>query len=140
MDCSSKPSEDAASIPHFRIPLNLPHAGRVARRIVLLLPTHVRGPGAEADAVRQIAQELEDLLAPCFDLGENPDAVSAGRLRERAAALGRRLVDAIERGGFGSDRLGQCVRNLFECLELGPEGTTLSLRAGENPNSPQRPV
>ncbi|MBI4622024.1 MAG: hypothetical protein HY736_02245 [Verrucomicrobia bacterium] len=97
------------------------------------------GPGPEADAVRQVAKELEDLLAPCFDLGENPDGESANRIRDRAAGLGRRLVDAIERGGFASDRLGQCVRNLFECLELGPEGAAISLRAGENPNSLQRP-
>lgn len=140
MDCTSTPSNATASVPHFRIPLNLPHAGRVARRIVLLIPTQVRGPGADADAVRQLSKELEDLLAPYFDTGENPDGASANRVRDRAAALGRTLVDAIERGGFGSDRLGQCVRNLFECLELGLEGATLSLRAGEDPNSPQRPV
>ena len=28
----------------------------------------------------------------------------------------------------------------FECLELGEEGAEISLRAGEDPNSIQRPV
>ena len=46
----------------------------------------------------------------------------------------------IERLKLGSDRLGQHVRNLFECLELGEEGAQISLRAGENPNSVQRPL
>ena len=38
-----------------------------------------------------------------------------------------------------SDRLGQLVRNYFECLELGAEGAEISLRAGEDPRSLQRP-
>jgi hypothetical protein len=41
---------------------------------------------------------------------------------------------------LGHDRLGQCVRNFFECLELGREGAAISLRAGENPRSMQRPM
>lgn len=127
-------------VPHFHVPLNLPHAGRVARRILLLVPTRVRGNGPDAAAIKEIARELEDLLAPYTDLDENPPAERAQQLRERAAGLARRLVDHIERGGFGEDRLGQCVRNLFECLELGLEGATISLRAGENPQSLQRPV
>ena len=50
------------------------------------------------------------------------------------------LVDEIERHALGEDRLGECIRNLFECLELGAEGAVLSLRAGENPDSLQRPT
>jgi hypothetical protein len=60
-------------------------------------------------------------------------------LRDEAAQLGRRLVECIEADEVGSDRVGQCVRNLFECLALGQEGAALSLRAGEDPNSLQRP-
>jgi hypothetical protein len=127
-------------VPHFHVPLNLPHAGRVARRILLLVPTRVQGSGADATAIKTLARELEDLLSPYTDLDENPPEAQAQQLRDRAAALARRLVDHIERGGFGEDRLGQCVRNLFECLELGLEGALISLRAGENPHSLQRPV
>lgn len=140
MDCSSRTSEEPAGVPHFRIPLNLPHAGRVARRIVLLLPTAARTPGPAADEARRLAKELEDYLAPCYDLGENPTGPTAAVIQARAAELGRGLVTAIEKGALGSDRIGQCVRNLFECLELGVEGTLISLRAGEDPKSPQRPT
>jgi hypothetical protein len=126
--------------PHFRVPLNLSHAARVARRIVLLVERPGPDDGPDAEAVRRIAGEIEALLAPCVELDDNPPAPAATLLRARTAALGRALVDHIERGGLGSDRLGQCVRNLFECLELGLEGAIISLRAGEDPQSFQRPV
>ena len=51
----------------------------------------------------------------------------------------RWLAD-IERLHIGDDRLGQAVRNFFECLGLGVEGARLSLLAGENPDSALRPV
>jgi hypothetical protein len=126
--------------PHFHVPLNLSHAGRVARRIVLLVAPPAPGEVPDAAVVRMLAAEIEALLAPCVDLDDNPPMKAAILLRERVAVLGRKLVDHIEQGGLGNDRLGQCVRNLFECLELGLEGATISLRAGENPKSFQRPV
>ena len=58
---------------------------------------------------------------------------------EMAAASGRKLVEEIERMGIGEDRLGQAVRNLFECLGFAEEGAAISLRAGEDPNSLMRP-
>ena len=125
------------ALPFFDVPLNLSHAGRVARRILLLLPPSVGGEGAGAGA---LAEELDALLDPCRDDEDNPPPAEAERVREKAAALARRLVDAIEREGLGHDRLGQCVRNLFECLGLGREGAAISLRAGEDPRSLQRPV
>jgi len=97
-------------------------------------------PGACELAARTLAVELVELLDPSMDLDENPPGEAGARLRDQAAMLGRRIVEQIERGGFGHDRLGQCVRNLFECLELGREGAEISLRAGENPGSLQRPV
>jgi hypothetical protein len=127
----------AGGRPYFHVALNLPHAGRVARRIVPLLPEAGGGDAAEA---RETAAELVRLLDPCLDLDENPPGDLAAQVRNHAAALGRTLVGSIERGGLGHDRLGQCVRNLFECLELGCEGADISLRAGENPGSIQRPV
>jgi hypothetical protein len=126
--------------PYFHVPLNLSHAGRVARRIVMLVPPLTPGEVPDAAVVRMLAAELEALLAPCLDLDDNPPLKAAIILRDRAAVLARKLVDHIEQGNLGSDRLGQCVRNLFECLELGLEGVSISLRAGENPKSFQRPV
>ena len=61
------------------------------------------------------------------------------KIRDEAAAIGRELVDAVVASQLTSDRLGQLVRNLFECLELGAEGAQISLAAGENPDSLQRP-
>lgn len=130
----------SAEPPFFQVALNLPHAGRVARRIALLLDTRSVDVPAGTVAAQQLALELVALLDPCLDLDENPPPAVAQRIRDRAAALGRRLVAQIEHGGLGGDRLGQCVRNLFECLELGREGAAISLRAGENPQSLQRPV
>jgi hypothetical protein len=124
--------------PFFKVALNLPHAGRIARRIVPLLPAS-RSLSASALEARKAAVALVELLEPSLDLDENPPAELGAEVRDRAAKLGRELVDQVERGGFGHDRLGQCVRNLFECLELGREGAEISLRAGENPRSLQRP-
>jgi hypothetical protein len=83
---------------------------------------------------------LVALLTPFFELGENPPRPAASQARDQAAALGRTLVDQIEEGRLGHDRLGQNIRNLFECLELGREGASISLRAGEDPKSFQRPI
>ena len=129
-------------IPFFHVALNLPHAGRIALRIVQQLPSGKNNGngGGPVELARQAANELVDLLVPFLDTGENPPPTIANKARDRAAILGRQLVDQIESGGFGHDRLGQCVRNLFECLELGREGAIISLRAGENPKSFQRPV
>ncbi len=126
-------------IPFFHVALNLPHAGRIARRILNLVSGPTPGLGAEADALRATAAKLESLLVPHLESDENPPPFTAGRVRDEAATLARKLVDEIERSNAGHDRLGQCVRNLFECLELGREGAVISLRAGEDPKSFQRP-
>jgi hypothetical protein len=125
---------------HYDIPLDLPHAGRMAGRIEELLGRHVEDGGLAADAVLDIAEELDRLLFPYTVQDENPEESEALAVREKAADLGRRLVDALEAAGIAGDRLGQFIRNLFECLELGEEGARISLRAGENPASLQRPV
>lgn len=121
--------------PFFEVPLNLPHAGRVARRLVTYL--HRDGHGATAAA--GTAVQLVQLLDACFESEENPTGPEALRLRNEAAALARRFVEEVELDSLGHDRLGQAVRNFFECLELGREGAVLSLRAGEDPESMQRP-
>jgi hypothetical protein len=126
----------SADVPFFQIPLNLPHAGRVALRITSMLDRE----GKPTVAVEQLADRLVALLHPYAESDENPRPAVATRVRDQAAELGRKLVDEIESAKLGHDRLGQCVRNLFECLELGREGATISLRAGENPGSFQRPA
>ena len=122
-------------LPHFQIPLNLPHAGRIAGRIQLLLDRE----GTPSPEAEQAAEKLSSLLQPYFHSEENPRPELAVRVRDQAAVLGRLLVEHIERDKLGHDRLGQGIRNLFDCLELGREGAVISLRAGEDPRSFQRP-
>lgn len=123
------------NIPHVRIPLNLPHAGTIAGRIERQLL-----PEPASEGLMALVQELLALLGPFSASGENPGDPEAREVVAKAQALGRRIVDAIEQEHLGHDRIGQAIRNLFECLELGREGAVLSLRAGENPNSALRPV
>ena len=118
----------------FRIPLNLPHAATVVHRILY----HLRLGNAGPEALT-LAGELIALLEPWRDQEENGPAEVAAATCEKAAGLARRIVDQIEASKCGSDRLGQAVRNLFECLTLGEEGAEISLRAGENPRSTLRP-
>ena len=112
--------------PHFRIPLNLPHAATIAGRILAILQRH------PITLARDTAFRIYEKL-PGQDEGDLA-------LRDEVAVLARQLVSELHEFGPTGDRLGQCVRNLFECLELGEEGARLSLLAGEDPNSMQRPV
>jgi hypothetical protein len=69
----------------------------------------------------------------------------------RDAAAARKICEALRSGGvevwFDADgglehgdewdakirrQIKECVRNLFECFELGPEGADVSLCAGED--------
>lgn len=124
---------------HFEIPMDLPHAGRIADRIVALLEKHTEEMGLDVPEVMDIADRLSSYLFRNGGGGDdNPP--NANEVRDQAAMLGRQLVDAMEAAHLTGDRLGQLVRNLFECLELGKEGAEISLRAGENPKSLQRPI
>ncbi len=125
---------------HFDIPLDLPHAGRLAARIVSLLERHCEENAIEAPEVLDAAERLESLLFKYAAQEENPLDAEGYAVREQAADLARQLVDTLEASHITGDRLGQYVRNLFECLELGEEGARISLRAGENPGSLQRPM
>jgi hypothetical protein len=125
---------------HFDIELDLPHAGRLASRIVRLLERHCDENAIDSPELLDVAERLDAMLSKYVELEENPPAPEAQQAKERAAELGRRLVDELERARIAGDRLGQYVRNFFECLELGEEGAAISLRAGENPESLQRPV
>jgi hypothetical protein len=125
-------------VAHFDIPLDLPHAGRIADRIVALLEKHAEELGLDVPEVIDLAERLSSFLFRNIPSDDNPP--NAMEVRDQAAVMGRELVDAIEAAHITGDRLGQLVRNLFECLELGKEGAEISLRAGENPNSLQRPI
>lgn len=137
---SARSIESRTDMAHFHVPLDLPHAGRIADRIVLLLERHFEEQELDCPDVMDAAETLSSLLFRFTEHDDNPPAKEAQEVRERAAELGRQLVDQLEAANVRGDRLGQLVRNLFECLELGEEGATISLRAGENPNSLQRPV
>lgn len=111
-----------------RVPLNLPHAGTLAVRIRY----HLRGHAEEP------SKRLVLLLDPYRERETRPPAEEAARVVGEALDLARRIVDEVERAGAGHDRLGQGIRNLFECLEAPGEGARISLRAGERPDSPLR--
>jgi hypothetical protein len=125
---------------HYDIPLDIPHAGRLADRILSLLEKHAEELGVEAPDALETAEAMSSLLFRWSANEENPPEAQAEEVRQQAAALGRQLVDQLEAAHIASDRLGQFIRNYFECLELGEEGARISLRAGENPKSLQRPV
>ncbi|MBK5259718.1 MAG: hypothetical protein JJE51_08995 [Thermoanaerobaculia bacterium] len=127
-------------MPHFDIPLDLPHAGRLADRILSLLERLSEERGVEAPEALETADRLSNLLFRYSASEDNPPEAEAMKTREEAAAIARDLVATIESAQLTADRLGQYIRNLFECLELGKEGAEISLRAGENPGSLQRPV
>src|SRR5438477_7949180 len=124
-------------MPYFDIPLDLPQTGRIADRIVALLEKHTEEMGLNVPEVMDIADRLSSYLFRNAAGDDNPP--NAIEVRDQAAMLGRQLVDAMEAAQLTGDRLGQLIRNLFECLELGKEGSEISLRAGENPKSLQRP-
>ncbi|MBI5367119.1 MAG: hypothetical protein HZA54_08790 [Planctomycetes bacterium] len=130
--------------PFFKVPLNLSHAATVAGRIVYHLD-RVSGsrPPGDSDPRADLGARCTDLrrlLEPYVGAELLPPAEEAQRVANDAVAVARALVDGIERHGVGDDRLGQAVRNLFECLGYGAEGATQSLRAGENPDSLLRPI
>lgn len=118
--------------------INLPHARTIAQRIGRTL--EVLGGFAEAGnggavGLHAAYEELEGALRG-YD--EDPPAEEAVQGADHVAAKARALVGAIFETSCRSDRLGQHVRNLFECLGLAEEGAEVSLKCGERPDSPMR--
>jgi aryl-alcohol dehydrogenase-like predicted oxidoreductase len=126
------------AIPYFRVPLNLKHAATISKRIVYHVQRLNPQSGQKLDKALLLATALLDCLRPYVFADDNPPLSEAKPVIAEAAAQAREFVAEIERLKAGDDRLGQAVRNLFECLELGEEGAEISLRAGENPDSALR--
>lgn len=122
--------------------MNLPHAARIATRIRDVIERHPRFEDIGPEFVDELDEWLTPIEQALVEIGlanENPPAERSRELAGELAEQARGLVAMLERFDVKSDRLGQCVRNFFECLELGEEGAAIGLRAGENPDSAQRP-
>jgi hypothetical protein len=118
--------------------INLPHARTVLHRIdrsLEVVGAYGEAGNGSASLLRHVMADLEARLR---GYAEDPPPQEAIPAADAAAEAGRRLVSAIERTRCRSDRLGQNIRNLFECLGLRAEGLQLSLRCGERPDSPLR--
>lgn len=117
--------------------INLPHARTIVFRIGRSLTAlgAFREDDGGALALQTAFEALEQAAEP-FD--EDPAQAESLAAADRLADLGRMLVAAIQVTPCRSDRLGQSVRNLFECLGLPEEGAQLSLDCGERPDSPLR--
>lgn len=115
--------------------INLPHAHTIVGRIVRWAEKQ-QSPPAEDTALLELLADLDRVLR---QYPEDPPQAEAIQAADATATVARRLVDEIRKVGYSSERLGQCVRNLFECLGLGAEGADLSLLCGERPDSPLRP-
>jgi hypothetical protein len=118
--------------------INLPHARTIVQRIersLQNLGAFHEGDNGGAIALREAIEVLERHLSRFHDDPPFDDAINAA---DDAAERARALVAAILATSARGDRLGQCVRNLFECLGLADEGAELALDCGERPNSPLR--
>lgn len=120
------------------VQVNLPHARtivqRIARSLEALGAFGESGNGG-ALALHAAFEALEDEARP---YEADPPLDQALEAADRIAQRGRALVAAILQTPARGDRLGQLVRNLFECLGLPEEGAALSLECGERPDSPLR--
>jgi len=115
--------------------INLPHALTIVGRLIYYLAQKDQAEPGKVD-VRDLLDEMERDLSPYTIDPPIAEALAAAiDLGEKARAVADQIVLAGHRG----DRLGQCVRNLFECLGYAEEGAQRSLECGERPESPLRP-
>jgi hypothetical protein len=118
--------------------INLPHARTIVQRIARTLEA-LGAFGHDANgAARALTDALAEADGALRPYDEDPPAEESLRAADAAADEARLLVAAILASPCRSDRLGQHVRNLFECLGLPDEGGEWSLRCGEHPDSPMR--
>ena len=118
--------------------VNLPHARTIVSRLGRTLEAlGAFGETGNGGALALLAT-YDALETAVRDFDEDPPIDDALRAADDVAALGSALVEAILATSCRGDRLGQSVRNLFECLGLPEEGAELALRCGERPDSPLR--
>jgi len=118
--------------------VNLPHARTIVSRLGRTLEAlGAFGETGNGGALALLGA-LDALEAAVKDFDEDPALDDALRAADLVAERGHALVEAILATSCRGDRLGQSVRNLFECLGLPQEGADLALRCGERPDSPLR--
>ncbi len=118
--------------------LNLPHARTIVQRIGRSLEALGAFGEAGNGHAAPLAAAFDDVEQRLRGFDEDPPPEEALPAADEAAALARALVAAILATPIRGDRLGQHVRNLFECLGLPEEGAEQSLLCGEKPDSPLR--
>jgi hypothetical protein len=114
--------------------INLPHSRAVISRIGRTLE-FLGAFKSPSGALHSAFDALERAAAPYDD---DPAQEAALAAADALAGRARDLVAALLETPVRSDRLGQHVRNLFECLGLPAEGAERSLACGERPDSPLR--
>ena len=126
------------SDPYERyVHINLPHSRTVLARIERMLDfLGAFAPDAPGGPALHAAFRAVERAADPYD--EDPALAPAIEAADAQAERARTLVAALLETPVRSDRLGQHVRNLFECLGLPEEGAELSLRCGEKPDSLMR--
>ena len=116
--------------------INLPHARTIAERVERQLELLRMLDGEDSTRLNTAVTALRNQLEPWV---EDADPETAAKDADPIVDLARDLVRAItEREEARGDRLGQCIRNLFECLGLPNEGRRVSLACGESPDSLMR--
>ncbi|MBX7186038.1 MAG: hypothetical protein K1Y01_12920 [Vicinamibacteria bacterium] len=116
--------------------INLPHARTIAERIERQLEILRVLDGEGSKRLNALILDLRNKLEPWV---EDADPEKAAEAADPILGVARELVNAIvDEERARSDRLGQCVRNLFECLGLPNEGRRVSLSCGEYPDSLMR--
>lgn len=118
--------------------INLPHARTIVSRIGRSLEALGAFGEAGNGGALSLHQAFEALERDAQPFDEDPPEKEAIGAADALAARGRELVAAIVDTTARGDRLGQLVRNLFECLGLPEEGAELAVRCGERPDSPLR--
>ena len=118
--------------------INLPHARTIVQRIGRSLEALGAFGEASNGGAQGLHEAFELLEREVEPFEEDPAQAAALAAADALAERARTLVAAILETPARGDRLGQHVRNLFECLGLAEEGSSLSLHCGERPDSPMR--
>jgi hypothetical protein len=124
---------DEAYARYVRI--NLPHSRTIVQRISRNLELLGAFREGENGGALELVGACERLERAVRDHNDDPPFAQALDEADRLAGLARALVEAVLNTSCRGDRLGQSVRNLFECLGLPQEGADLALRCGEAPDS-----